>query len=121
MRLQPMLLCGLVALLGTSSADAGRRTDSKVNIVNHSNWAIHELYLSSVDDDNWGRDQLQEHIIDTGESFLLRRIPCDAYDVRLVDEDGDACVVQDVELCAGNGTWTITNDYLLRCQAATDE
>lgn len=105
-----LLLCSLAP-----PADA-----SSVRIHNRSSWDIHELYLSPVDDDDWGPDQLGRHVIGSGETFTLTDVRCDSYDVRLVDEDDDACVVGDVRLC-GKETWTITDRELLACQLLTDE
>lgn len=93
-------------------------TDARVNIVNNSSWDIHKLFISSVDTQEWGPDQLGEDAIASGNSYTLHSIPCDAYDVKIVDEDGDECVVAAVALCAGEADWTIENDALLECQNA---
>ena len=117
MSMKHAALAALVALAFASSAQAGKY-DSVVTVRNDSLWEIHQLYLSSVDEEEWGPDQLGEQIIDAqGGSFKLSGVPCDSYDVRLVDEDGDECVVREVELCAGNETWKITDEDLLACQA----
>lgn len=92
---------------------------SNVTVKNSSDWEIHEFYLSSSEEAEWGPDQLGEDVIGTGESFTLRAIPCDTYDVMLVDEDGDECIVEEVELCGSKETWTITNKILLGCQAGS--
>ncbi len=113
-----VIAAGLLA--AAPVADAGK-LDSNVKIRNYSDWAIYHLYVSSADDNDWGPDQLGNEIIEAnGGSFLLRKIPCDAYDIRLVDEDGDECVVGGVPLCADSDTWDITNDDLLTCQVLTD-
>ena len=54
--------------------------------------------------------------IKTGGSFKLNNIPCDSYDVKLIDEDGDQCVVGGVDLCAQSDHWVITSDELVACQ-----
>jgi len=119
------VVCG-VALLGLTAlavpSDAHAATKGKkatVKIVNKSDWEIHHFYLSSTDDDDWGPDQLGDDVISTGESFSLKQIPCDSYDVKLIDEDGDECEVEDVDICGGAESWTITNKILLGCQAQT--
>jgi hypothetical protein len=94
--------------------------DSVVAIRNTSSWDIHQLYLSSTDSDDWGPDQLGDDVIGHRETFRLSGIPCDDYDVKLVDEDGDECVVGGVTLCADADAWVINDDDLLDCQAATD-
>ena len=66
-------------------------------------------------------DQLDEDVIESGGQFTLHGIPCDKYDVRVVDEDGDACVIEKVPLCGASDEWTITDEDLLGCQVATEE
>ena len=95
-------------------------TDATVAITNNSSWDLHHLFISSVDDQEWGEDQLGDAVIASGESFTLNSIPCDAYDVRVVDEDGDECVVNAVALCADKDAWVIDDTDLLACQAATE-
>ena len=62
-------------------------------------------------------DQLKEHVIEPGENLSLKSIPCNSWDVKLVDEDGDACVVEAVDICGASGTWVITSRDLLKCQS----
>ncbi len=113
-------VAALLALVCAGSASAGKY-DSVVTIQNKSAWDIHQLYLSSTEDENWGPDQLGEQVIGSGESFKLHGIPCDDYDVKLIDEDGDECVVGGVPLCADQDAWVISDDDLLTCQALTEE
>lgn len=108
----------LIGALGLPAAQAEKKRAS-VKVVNKADWEIHHFYLSAADDDDWGPDQLGEDVIATGESFTLRSIPCDTYDVKLIDEDDDECVVEEVDLCGGGETWTITNKLLLACQEAS--
>lgn len=110
----------LLAVFASGAALAGKY-DAKVTILNNSSWDIHELYLSSTGDDEWGPDQLGSDVIGNDVSYELHSIPCDDYDVRLVDEDGDECVVEDVSLCADSDTWEITDEDLLACQVLTED
>jgi hypothetical protein len=89
---------------------------ANITIVNESLWDIHHLYLSSVDDEEWGPDQLGREVIGSGETFVLRGVPCDDYDVKLVDEDGDVCEIREVDICGGQHRWVITDEDLLACQ-----
>lgn len=109
------LSCALVA--PAFAAD----TDATVVINNGSSWALHHLYISSVDTQEWGPDQLGDAVIANGQEFTLNNVPCDAYDVKVVDEDGDECVINAVALCVDSDKWTVTDDDLLGCQAATKE
>jgi hypothetical protein len=107
-------------LFGLAAAASAAPTDASVEIVNRSAWDIHNLYLSSVDDEEWGPDQLGDDVIASGARYTLTDIPCDAYDVRIVDEDGDECIVAAVALCAGKDAWVIDDSDLLACQAETE-
>ncbi len=94
----------------------GEANSSDVTIVNDSNYTIYYLYVSPTSDNMWGEDQLGSEVISAnGGSFTLTNIPCDSYDVRLVDEDEDECVVEGVDICVDSG-WHITNEDLLSCE-----
>jgi hypothetical protein len=114
-----LFLAGAVAynLLPSSSPVLAQKRAS-VTVTNTSDWELHHFFLSSVEDDAWGPDQLGEEVIGTGESFTLKNIPCDSYDVKLVDEDGDECVVENVDICGSDEGWKITNKILLACEAS---
>lgn len=103
------------------SVSAFASSDAEVEIRNNSSWDIHELYINTAGDPDWGPDRLGEAVIESeGGIFTLTDIPCGAYDVLLVDEDGDQCAVGDVGLCGGKGEWVIEDEALLACQAETE-
>ena len=117
-----MVLTLLAVVSGAAlpiATHAGAQRSADVKITNRTDWVIDELYLSSADDDNWGPDQLGEDVIGKGESFTLLEIPCDDYDVKIVDEEGDECIIAKVDICGENQAWTITSGDLLQCQAGT--
>ena len=107
--LAAMLLCAM-----TMPAFAARK--ATVKVINQSKWEIHHLFLSSSEDEEWGPDQLGEDVLTKGDSFTLTNIPCDTYDIKVVDEDGDECVIEQVELCNDNSYWKITDKDLLECE-----
>ena len=110
------MMCLALSVAAISAAQAG-----KIVIDNQSSWHIYEFYLSSVYDDDWGPDQLGGDILEVDGRFTLRSVPCDDYDVLLVDEDGDECIVSDVDICARRDYWVIDDKMLLSCEAATAE
>jgi len=114
--MKTLIAATLLAFAGAASAQT-----STVSLQNDSSWTIVEMYLSAVDVEEWGPDQLGEKMIAPGEAYSLSGVPCDVYDVRLVDEDGDVCVVGGVKLCGSDSAWTIGDDDLLDCQADTEE
>lgn len=87
-----------------------------VEIRNRTDFDIHQFFLSPVDQDEWGPDQLGDFVLESGGSFELHGIPCDSYDVMVVDEDGDECVVPGVDICRQDQGWVIDNDDLLECE-----
>jgi len=91
-----------------------------VKIINQSKWEIHHLFLSSTEDDQWGPDQLEDEILAKGDSVTLTGIDCGTYDIKVVDEDGDECVIEEVELCGDDSYWKITDKELLECEGHAD-
>jgi hypothetical protein len=120
MRSWPCSALALVAsafwLLTIPSTAEATKKRSAVTVLNQSDWEIHYLYLSPTDENDWGPDQLSSEVIDTNDSFVLTDIPCDTYDVRIVDEDDDECIVRKVKLCGDSERWVITSRDLLACQ-----
>ena len=116
--IRSMFLASVLTVFATASAMAA--SNSKVVVVNKSSWAIHEMYFSPTDDTEWGEDQLGKQTIETGDQFTLTGIPCDNWDVKVVDEDGDECVVENVQLCADKDRWVINDSDLLSCQAVSE-
>lgn len=110
-----LLLLTVVVMVAVSVPALAQ--DSLITIINRSDWAIHHLYLSPVDSDEWGPDQLGEHVIESGGKFTLTDVDCDVYDIMIVDEDGDECILEAEELCNDEAKWVITNEELLGCQA----
>jgi hypothetical protein len=102
-----------VVLFGAVPAMADTAT---VRILNQTSWDIHHFFLSPTDVNDWGPDQLDEQVLESGSSFTLTDIDCDLWDVRLVDEDGDECIVVGVALCDEDAVWTISDDDLLECE-----
>lgn len=97
--------------------DMGVMGSSTITITNHSAWTIHYLYISPVSSSEWGEDQLGDEVIGAnGGTFQLSGVPCSSYDVKIVDEDGDVCIISDTDICGGSSAWTITSENLLACQ-----
>jgi hypothetical protein len=110
-------LPGALLVLAGLSPRIAAGEGATVTLVNDSKWDIHHLFLSASDETEWGEDQLGEAVLEArGGRFQLREIPCDTYDVMLVDEDGDDCVVPEVDICAESQKWVITSDDLLDCE-----
>lgn len=112
-----VILAAALAVVASTLVVAAQKRVS-VTIVNRSDWEIHELYLSPTDEDKWGADQLGNATIPARSGrFRLTGIPVGDYDIKIVDEDADECVVEGVEIGAeGSEEWVITSKDLLQCQ-----
>ena len=53
--------------------------------------------------------------------FTLNKIPCNTYDIKVVDEDGDECIITGEKFCGNAATWDLTDEELLSCQGYGDE
>jgi hypothetical protein len=116
MRNAPLVVLPLLLALTVSMPAAAAKRTATIKIINQSKWEIHELYLSPGSSHHWGPDQLGEQVLAKGESITLKNLDCDHYDIRVVDEDGDECVIEDAELCGDSTYWKITDKELLSCE-----
>jgi hypothetical protein len=108
-------VCAAVLLISVPA----QAVKNSIVITNESDWRIDQFFLASVGSYDWGPDQLGQYVIGSGETHTLRGIRCGTYHVKLVDDEGDACVIPNVDLCSGTEDWTITQDYLLDCEEYT--
>ena len=107
-------VAALLCVFALPSFAGGKK--ATVKIINQSKWEIHHIFLSGSEEDEWGPDQLEEDILAKGESLTITAIPCDLYDVKVVDEDGDECIIEEVDLCGDHSYWKITDKDLLECE-----
>ena len=113
-KLAKTALAGLLFLALASPSFAAKK--ATVKIINQSKWEIHHLYISPSEQDEWGPDQLEDEILTKGQSLTITNIPCNTYDVKVIDEDGDECVIEAADLCANASYWKITDKDLLACE-----
>lgn len=111
------LLSVLVTGLGLGAcADDGSDLDSTLEIHNESSYAFAEINLSPEDAVDWGSDLLGADILAPGEFLAVSGVSCDVYDIRIVDDEGDECVLASVDLCLDNAVWRIDDAELAACQ-----
>lgn len=94
----------LVLAAGCSSSD----DDASLLIDNESDFAITELYITEVDNPDYGRNLLAGDLLLPGEELFVP-VSCDFYDVLLFDEEGVPCELFDIDLCLNNATFIIEN------------
>jgi hypothetical protein len=108
-RLLAVILTCIGCLLGIGLAAGARSSNTiSVTITNHSNRAIHHVYVAAGDPNNWGPDQLHGSI-PAGGSATLGAVGCDATSVRVIAEDNSGCFVYYNAACDANQTWEITD------------
>ena len=83
--------------------------DATLEVVNLSAFTIEELYLTEVDNRDWGPDLLRGDVLFPDESIVFTDIACDYYDVQMVDETDAVCEVYNVDLCFNDAVWEIRN------------
>lgn len=111
---------GAAATVQAATTSGGTASsDSAITFHNSSRWAIMRIHMSPVSQTTWGPDHLGANILSSGGSFTLHGVPCDSYDLKLVDQDNDECILHNVNICAENSGWDISDDDLLTCQAFT--
>jgi hypothetical protein len=102
--------------MGASSS--ARTVATSVNIVNNSSREIRNVYLSDVNVDNWGANQLGNSTIAPGQSFALNNIACNQQQIRVIGEDQDGCFLSITITCGESVTWTITNNKPVDCDGS---
>ena len=87
-------------LAGTAAIKAQGKQD--FTLVNKTGLEIHELYVSPANDDEWGEDVLGRDILENNQSvditFARKEKSC-VWDLKIVDEDKDDVVWEDINLC----------------------
>lgn len=110
------LLTPIIALLLSVSASCVVTTDddSTLTIANESNYVLTEIYVTEVDNPNWGPDLLGGTLLYPGESLTVS-LYCDVYDVQIWDEFGVPCELYNLDLCFDDAVWVIDNFELATC------
>jgi len=84
-------------------------------VVNQANLSvIHKLYLAPAKTNQWGENRLQSQTVAKSGRFTLRDIPAGVYDLKVIDDDDDSCVVPDINIDQ-NKEWKLTDKVMLQC------
>ncbi|HSS00392.1 MAG TPA: hypothetical protein VLM79_25210 [Kofleriaceae bacterium] len=97
---------GFVAIAGCTT-DSG--PDATLRVRNDSNFVIEQLYLTQVNNSDWGPNRLGNDVLFPDEQITLG-VNCDTYDARLVDEDNVDCEIHDRDLCLNDSLWIIRDN-----------
>lgn len=96
------------------AAQAQQRSNFRIE--NDSNVRINEVYVSSVNNGTWGHDLLRGYMFPN--QYIDLQVYDGYYDVKVVDKDGDSCVIARQHLYGGS-VWTLDNLKLLSCELLT--
>jgi len=112
-----LVVVALAAVLALCSSGCGGdpSTSSTLTIRNNSSFTFTEINLSPIDQADWGPDLLGAQLLEPGDVLELGDIDCDVYDIRVVDENTDECVLTDVDLCLDDAVWVIDDAELFAC------
>jgi hypothetical protein len=113
--LRMLILIVAFAVVSALPLLTGAHPASSVNVVNNSSGEIRHVYLSHVNADDWGTDQLNNATLQSGQSATISNFACDAAQIKVIGENQDGCFVSTVIACGTNATWTITNDTAADC------
>ena len=92
---------------GCVSDDGG--ADSSLLVSNQSDFAITEIYLTDINDPDWGPNLIGGDVLLPGEELLLD-VSCGTYDALVVDEDDVECTLEGIDLCLNDADWIIRNN-----------
>lgn len=107
----------LIALVCAACGTTDEGTlDSTLTIDNESSYGFAEINLSPEDSETWGADLLGSDVLLPGEILEVSGVACGVYDIRIVDEDLDECILPAVDLCLENAVWRIDDLELAACQ-----
>lgn len=110
-----IIICVALLILAALPLVSRAQPATSVNIVNNSNREIRNVYLSHVDVDDWGANQLGNATIGAGQSFTLNNVACDQQQIKVIGEDQEGCFILTVVTCGNSSTWTVTNDTARDC------
>ncbi len=86
----------------------------QLTVINSSDYVVHQLFVSPSQSRSWGPDQLGKETIGRAERFTVRNIPDGTYDLKIIDEDEDACIVENVDV-SGTMNWMLTDTVIENC------
>jgi hypothetical protein len=109
-----IILVAIFSLVSISPLLSRAQPTTSINIVNNSTRTIRHVYLSHVDADDWGGDQLSSGLA-SGQSATVSNFACDQQQIKVIGEDQDGCFLTSVVACGESATWTITNETAADC------
>ena len=107
----------LIALIIGAALSSTAKAEIYITLVNQSAWTLYEVYMTSSDYEYWGDDLLEtsgEVVLINGESVNIEVPSPGLWDLKIVDEDGDECIVTEIPIVADEYV-ELTSAMLLGC------
>jgi hypothetical protein len=118
-----LALCASLLAAAAASFATGCTTDEEgpadatLTVVNQSNFAIVELYLTADNARGWGANYLSGDVMYPGDELVLE-VDCGYYDALLIDDDNVRCELESINLCLNDATWYIRDNTCVAFEAA---
>lgn len=113
LRSKLMLLAIAVLAFGAIVAQAQSGENRVVRVINEASSPIYHLYVSNVDQENWGPDQLGLYeSIDTNHYMAFNMDDGSGhclFDIKAVLRDGRTAITHRLNVCTMD-TWTVYNN-----------
>jgi hypothetical protein len=108
-RILALLVAASAASAMTACDDDNSLAEASLLVVNESDFVITDIFLTEVDNPDFGPNLLFGDVLLPGEDLLLG-VDCGLFDALVIDEDGVECRLFDLDLCLNDATWVIRNN-----------
>jgi hypothetical protein len=102
------------SLLASSVAASAQDYVRTFTLYNRSSLTIRRLFVSPSSFENWGYDRLGSSVLNPNYKVTVELEP-GRYDIKLVDQDGDSCVINNVDF-RHSDYLVLNNVNLLACE-----
>jgi hypothetical protein len=84
-------------------------------VINEANFSIiHNLHIAPAKSDKWSDNKLQNQTVRKNGRFTIRDIPGGVYDLKVIDDDNDSCVFENINIDQ-NKEWKLTDMNMITC------
>lgn len=80
-------------------------------VKNDTTLQIYRVFVSPCGSDAWGPNLLATGVLEPGQSHVVKDLAGSCYEAKIVDEDGDVCVVT-----VRGESLALTKPFLIKCQ-----
>ena len=88
-----------LALAAAFSSAAYAQCDTRFQVVNGTDQAVREIYVSSSQTQSWGNDLLGANVLPPGQTFLVTPSAAGLYDIKVVMMNDQSQELRQVNVC----------------------